>query len=436
MRNGLKWTLATLAFLLVAASVLWATSRYLGLGAADREALRLMREPWRPEGRNAFAAFWTLGRDMPEALQERVTAADMRAIAALQAGASPWVSYAPASGYPSLQHGDQDAALFCRASDSNCLARVQADVAGYRALVDRHAVSIARADALAGYDHFRTLLPAGPGVHALAFQGAYAPATRDALLFAQGQRQQAIGNVCRGIGTWRRFAGNNDHLLAGLIAAVYASDGYGRLFAEMLAQLPPGQALPASCDAALAEVRPDEPSLCRALRTEFAYSDSMTGRGAKAQQDGVWPPQDLFFDHQATRAMMARNFAPACSAAGAGQIARDARLDIAPPPAMRSRFVCLSNPTGCMLADIAAPAYSGHVWRMQDYGMKLRALAALRWLHDHPQPGRALDARLAQLPAYTRTPQRRVSADADGTRLVIALYDRTQERDWSLPVSR
>jgi hypothetical protein len=283
----------------------------------------------------------------------------MRAIAARPApgqGPSPWTPYSPAPGHPRLAPAVEDAALFCRTGE-HCLAKVQADVARYEALVARHARLLARADALAGYDHFQTLLPKGPGVDSPTFAHAYAPATRDALLFARGERQLAIGNACRAIGTWRRLAGNNDHLLAGMTAAGYAADGYGRLFADMLAQLPAGEALPEACAAALAEVRPEELSLCRALRTEFAYSDrtiaaTVTDQGA----DGTWPPPGLFFEPDATRAMLARTFAPACDADALRRLADDAGSGFEPTPAMRTRLVCLSNPAGCILADIAAPA--------------------------------------------------------------------------------
>ena len=439
MRNGLKWTLATFAFLLVAASVAWATSRYLGLGAADRETLRLMREPWQPQGRNAFAAVWTLSSDVPAELQERVTAADMRAVAARSVpgrGPSPWTPYSPAPGYPALAPVAEDAALFCRTGDS-CLAKVQADIERYERLVARNARLIGRADALAGYDHFRTLLPKGPGVDTPTFAHAYAPATRDALLFARGERGQALDNACRGIATWRRLAANNDFLLGGLTAAAYATDGYGRLFADMLAQLPAGEALPASCDVALAEVRPDELSLCRALRTEFAYSErSLAATLAEMRADTSWPRPGLFFDPESAGAMLARTFAPACDADASRRLADDTGEGFAPKPAMRSRYVCLSNPTGCMLVDIAAPSYAGYARRMQDHGMKLRALAALRWLHDRPQPGVALQARLAQLPASMRTPTRRPRAGTGGTQLVVPLHERSEGSVWTLPVAR
>src|SRR3546814_3800713 len=74
----------------------------------------------------------------------------------------------------------------------------------------------------------------------------------------------------------------------------------------------------------------------------------------------------LVHDPEKTRALIAGNFAPACSSATRAMLAADERPGWPQEPRPRLRMECIANMAGCILADIAAPAYAGYGLRAQD----------------------------------------------------------------------
>src|SRR3546814_17624183 len=86
-------------------------------------------------------------------------------------------------------------------------------------------------------------------------------------------------------------------------------------------------------------------------------------------------------DPEKTRALIAGNFAPACSSATRAMLAADERPGWTQEPPPRLRMECIANMAGCILADIAAPDYSGSGFPAQDGGAPrylLRGLVSLR----------------------------------------------------------
>ena len=193
MKQGLRWVVMGFAGLLVAVVAIWAASRLWGVSSQQRAVLAQMRSEWKPVGRNAFDALWTLQHDVPVERQRAITEAD----ANVMRGWPPFGTQAAnfrsgAAAYPDLKPDQADRDKLCMASKPGCLAMVSADIPGYAALVERNAKLIARVDALAGYDYIKLLLPARVDTPLPAFVNAYLPATRDALLFAQGRQQEAL----------------------------------------------------------------------------------------------------------------------------------------------------------------------------------------------------------------------------------------------------
>lgn len=441
MKQGLRWVVTGLAGVLVVVVAIWAASRLWGVSAQQRAALAQMRSEWMPAGRNGFDALWTLQHDVPVAQQRAVMEADRRAILAWPPfGAASTNFRSKATAYPDLKPSAADREKSCAASKPGCLAMVSADIDGYAALVERNATLIARADALGGYDYIKLLLPTRVDTPLPAFVDTYLPATRDALLFAQGRQQEALANVCRGIASWRRYAGNSDMLIASMVATAYAADGYGGLFADMLAAMPADAPIPQQCRVALGEVRPAELSLCEAMKGEFAFGDRAM-RDLSDAPDGEHPAgsrlaRRLLFDAEGTSAMNAANMAAACDARVEDMIARDVPVRSAwGERKWRDRFACIGNALGCMLGDIAAPAYANYFHRRQDFGMKLRLLGTLQWLHEHPLPGASLAQRLQQRPAQLKSPAREIVIGEDGKRLAIRLHE-ASKGDWSQPLRR
>ncbi len=315
---------------------------------------------------------------------------------------------------------------------------VSADIPGYAALVERNAKLIARADALGDYDYIKLLLPARVDTPLPAFVNTYIPATRDALLFAQGKQQEALGSVCRSITSWRRYAGNSNLLIASMVATAYAANGYGGLFADMLAAMPTDAPIPEQCNAAFAEVAPGELSLCEAMKGEFRFGDNAMP-GLADSPDGETLRDSritrrFLFDAEGTSAMFAADMAAACGKPIEDLLARDIRVrSMRDERQWRGRFACIGNPVGCILSDIAAPAYDDYFRRRQDFGMKLKLLGTLQWLHENPRPDIALAERLRQRPAHLKSPTRAIEISGDGKRLAIRLYE-TSKGDWSQPL--
>ena len=432
MKQGLRWVLSMIALLLIAAVAVWGASRLWGVTSGQRVALAQMRTEWIPPGRNAFDALWTLQRDVPAAQQRAVVDADRRVIQAWPPMTEGADFRSKAMDFPDLKPSDADHGKLCAASTRGCLAMVSADMNDYAALVERNARLIARADALSDFDYIKFTLPQRLAVPLPTFNNAYAPATRDALLFAQGQQQVALANVCRGIATWRRYAGNTNLLVASMVGAAYAGDGYGSLFAEMLAALPADAPVPVNCREALAAPKSGELSLCEAMKGEFAIGDNQMNEvaiaGGRTQRLG------LFFDAQATSAMMAGRMASVCSTGMARMLEQDVPIRIqSQSRSLRSRFACISNAVGCILNQIAEPAYGDYSRRLQDFGMKLKVLGTLLWLRDNPRPGAPLAERLQQRPMVLKSPQREIEIVDDGSRLHIRQYG-TSKNEWSQPL--
>lgn len=440
MRQGLRWVLWSVCGLLLVASLLWTASRLWGVTDAQRAALEQMRAGWTPAGRNGFAALWTLRRDVPAERQQAVLDADVRTIQAW----SPRLVVdrefrSAAADYPDLAPAPEESPRWC-SRDTGCLAKVAADVPAYVALVERHARLIARADALLGYDYLKSPLPPRVDMPLPAMSDSYVPATRDALLFVRGRQQEALANACRAIGGWRRYAANSDLLITAMIADGNAM-GHGKLFAEMLAALPADAQVPSECDAALVPASPRELSMCTAFTGEFAFMQASM-RQMQSAEPGVdvrVPPgllARLFIDPDASDAMRAEAFAAACGQGVADMLARDIPVQLVEARGWRQRFGCIANMQGCILDDIATPAFGIYAQRRQDTGMKLRLLGTLLWLHRNPQPGASLAERLARRPASLKSPAREIRADADGKRLRIDLYATSKDGDWSQPLAR
>src|SRR3546814_6307709 len=87
-------------------------------------------------------------------------------------------------------------------------------------------------------------------------------------------------------------------------------DGYGRLWAQMLAELPAGHPLPVACEAALAPVSVDELSICETMRGEYSSSAAAIDAIDDPKLAGTMQAalNRLVYDPEKTRALIAGNF--------------------------------------------------------------------------------------------------------------------------------
>jgi hypothetical protein len=204
--------------------------------------------------------------------------------------------------------------------------------------------------------------------------------------------------------------------------------GNAALLADMLAELPRDHVLPAQCDSAFVLPFPAETGICRTMLSEGRYVAGSLRSHVTAESAGslayeripAWMTQ-LFFDPERTVARMAPKFAWYCGRQARALLAQDQPLlDPSPPPSHMS-LQCASNPIGCVLADIAHPAYSGYGLRLQDADARLRVTAAMLWLR--AQQGPMDDAALTRLPASLRSQARPLRLDTKTGMFGTAVYD-------------
>src|SRR3546814_21058390 len=91
---------------------------------------------------------------------------------------------------------------------------------------------------------------------------AHLRVTRAAQAYASDKVDEGLAGARAGVRTWRTLGTDADSLLVKMLGIGLATDGYGRLPAQILAELPAGHALPDASEAALAPGSVEEISIC------------------------------------------------------------------------------------------------------------------------------------------------------------------------------
>lgn len=440
------WTkrlaVAVLAIIALLAA-LWGVSRALYPTDEQLAAVAVMQMRQPPEGENVFAAIWTLRHAVPMDEMAAVVERDKQRLEGILAtrdsdGVDPAGFESVVEQYPDLSPPENDRRMFCAARDGSCLERVREDVAGYRELVARNRQLIDRGDALAGYDHYRNLMPATWGSPLPPFSPARFPATRQALWFIDGRIEEALAATCRNIAGWRRLTASADQLVARMLGQLYTTDLHGRLLAQMLAELPLDHPLPAYCKAALVAPKTSELSLCLAMRDEYTSGASAMEAIETSGNTGLGPLDRLkgsfLFNAEATNAERAVQLAQLCSDTELARLAEDLPAIDAPEPAGLIRLACVGNFIGCVLNGIAAPAYTDYQLRAQDFGAQLELLATLVWLRENADRSARLESLLTSRPDALKSPTRQVEIGEDGDSLHIRMFDDARGENWSVPL--
>ncbi|NOT90035.1 MAG: hypothetical protein HOP03_17920 [Lysobacter sp.] len=432
---------------LVAAA--WATSRLLGPTDAQETALETMREPLPALERNAFAALWLMPYDVPASEREAAFADDRRRIEAMQREPmqpGPEVHpnrSADANDAAGLAAGRYPAAIaeeeferFCKSSE-DCLKRVDADLDGYAALIERNAALLDRVEALEEYDGLHQAFGLRFDSPMPAYQYGTLVRTRHAVWYRQGRTMDALDRTCRAITTWRRLAANSDTLVSRLIGVSYAGDAYARQFAQMLVDMPRDAALPASCAQAFALPAGQETSICRAMRGEFTfmYSSIAIAREDRtlfsSRMSKLLSP--LLFSEEMTAASLAEPLAFYCRADTLRAMADDVPITSPEAPQGYARLECLSNMYGCVLGGIASPDFDDYAAQAMDANARLRLIAALLRMRADTADTRPFPERLKAAAGDTGLGNRRVDIGPDGRSLQLQNH-RSGQAHWDIPL--
>ena len=403
--------------------------------AAQQRALAALEAPHDLPGSNAYVTLATLEMQAP--LVHRQAQVDehtrrfqawyddsyapgfIRGDAESEAGVPPPLPVDGAARTPTA-----DPALCGFRDAATCLERVRRAPEAVAAALATRATLLSRMDELAAHGHYRSpLVQAPPGPWPVLGPLAV-PLGAHALAHVQGDSARALAGLCRDAGSGRMLMAHGDNLLATMmgIAMLRAN---AELFAAVLAELPADAPLPSGCATAFAPLSADEAAVCNGMRGEFAMQQRFALLMDRKIEAGPRSGR-LFYNGRKTLARQAEALAWPCLPAARQAVAEDRRAPLPSLPAVAWwQPQCLTNAIGCILSDIAGPAYTGYLYREQDAAAQLRLLQAVLWMRGQAlQDAEAVSAHLRELPAGLRSAHRPITLSADGTALETPAYAR------------
>lgn len=443
MWNAVQWVVKALAGLVVVAAVIYGVARWQGASPEGEAAVRQMEQAVEYPGRNAFAAMWLIRHPVPPAQLEAIAAQD---VARFAAAPPPAEDFSGVLEFPSVaverfpaQDGgaaaDAEAGPeWCSMIEQGCLGRVRGARDAFAQRLAGQEPLLARLRALSAYGHHRSgfdpwiYAPMPPVFNVLPVQ-----LTAEALAFVDGRSDTALAGVCGMAGTWRPLVQHSDSLVLSMTAAGTYAAAAG-LFAEMLAELPPGQDLPPTCAKAFAMPLPQEGSICEAMKGEFEQVRQSFRKSLLQTSGHERFTASILLDPAATDARVAQRLAMACGEQARANLAADRPLRL-PVQEPGWEFACIANAGGCLLSDIAAPAYVDYAYRGQDHVARVRLMATLLWLREQNAEVAAPGAALESLPPALRGPARPVTLSADGSHLQVPLFWTNRGDHWQVPIA-
>ncbi|WP_343788245.1 hypothetical protein [Dokdonella soli] len=408
--------------------------RQRGPTQEQRDALALMQKDYRPtRGVNAFPLLWFMRYDVPEEQLAARMAADVEAVRYKLAAGEIVGNHEPDA--PPLAEPPIDATALCEIRAPGCLAKVVTHPEGVRTILASHPALMARAQAFDHTDFYwneflpRVVQIAHPGVAQQLWLSAFA------LQYVDGDHAGALTSTCRNLGAWRRMQQGTNSLIGAMIAASHG-DGAIHLLADMLAGLRAGEAVPAECVSAAQPIAAADVDRCAQMAGEFrAQTSILRDVAAQSAQRPWWERAInwLSFEERQTKAWIAENFASYCGEAAVAHMLADQSSRSAPSRPLMHRPECVSSLIGCILSDIAAPAYADYDQRTLDFAAHLRLAATLLWLHDNP--GGTLSERFERRPASLRSARHASGVDVTRGLLYVDNFHAQREARFELPVS-
>jgi hypothetical protein len=433
----IKWLLWLILAVVVLFLLNLAYFRWRGPTEAQKAALeRVEAGTPRPQGRNGFALMWLFDKDIADGEMERAAEQDVK-FAQENAHAGNELGEFPSSGLPTLPEPAAGSKVLCQAQETDCLALVRTNREATRSELAAHPRLLARAIQLEEFDYLRNDFPK-LATMPIAYD-ANAQRLRLsslALAYVDGQREEALAGTCHNLATWRRFGRGNPSLIYSMIA-VAQRDASLRLIAQMLAGLEADDSVPQQCESALADVAADEISLCAPMMGEFAYTDVSLARmlrsGTNDSADEVGlggKAESLFLSESQYRAWRAEKAESFCGS----KVDEAALQDRLPDRSNEKigRLECASNWVGCILADIAAPAFVDYEARLLDAAAHLRLAATLVWLRNDRDDARPLATRFAERPPSLRSGTRASGISDDGRSLWVENFNQQRDKRFEL----
>jgi hypothetical protein len=430
--KGLAWLVASVIVVLIAAFT-W--GRLRPPTAEQAQALAALHADLKPkQGRNAFPLQWFVNFDVPYDQLDTLYAKDRERIQKW-AETFPQVNGLPGPSpqppYPPLAPLDKDKDLLCALRDSNCLDKVRSNREVIHAVLIKHQQRLERDEALSSYDYSWSDLPQQAYVSIPSYGASMRLwSTAAALDFVEGRVAQGLERACANVLTTRRLHAHSNTLVGTMVMGVRLQDAI-QLFLQMLSEVPADQALPASCGIAFAPITLDDLDLCASMQSEFSafFESGFLDREAKWNEH--WQVSDA-----GTRRLAAPTYAMACTDATHKQLLSDRRILVQRMKPEPDVFDWISNGTGSVIAQMAAPEISDYLNRQQDLVASLRLGATVLWLRETRSTGHPVAVRLSQRPAWMQmADDRGFRLSPDGSSVLMGRHAiKTQwPEKWPLP---
>ncbi len=433
-RMAVGFVMMVLVVTIVGAGLV-ATSRMRSPSAEQQAAMELLKQPL-AKGSNAYPALLLMEYDVPEAEVDALAQAEAERFNRTPMGSPGFELKVP--GDRVVTAGAEPAN--CSWRESGCLDKVRRNRDAFAERFATQQALLQRIAGLSRHGHYRSLMDPRLDTAIPGFQVLYASTTYHALQYVDGNVDVALAGVCGDAMTWRKLTPNADSLIGSMIG-VAIIEGSTQLFAEMLQPLPADFPLPAVCAAVFAVPARGELSLCEAMRGEAAMARSY-GEWQKIETAKASPleraTQRVVYDAEKTYAIMAPSYAWECT--NEAQELIDSDLPAVSPARTRGpaawRFECAGNAAGCILADIAAPAYRDYTLRVQDAGMALRTMGTVLWVRERRAAGdtRTVAELVADQPAGLASASRPVEVVDGGTALQVARFEKRRGDSLKLPL--
>lgn len=457
--------------LFIALTACFTFYRLRGLTAEERIALATMNKDYRPpaHGVNAFPLLFYMRYDVPNDQLSAQMAIDIKKVserlnkAIINTSdelnnqhksttriingrqhfyiADPWGYMLGGSHLPALSEHEAD--VLCHVGDKGCLTKVAANRDAVSAALAAHPVIGARAQALEDTDFYWEEFPAdfrSPSEHASDAPMLWLSAF--ALKYIQGDRTGALAATCRNIAAWRRITHGSNSLFGEIFASA-RMDGAIRLYADMLAGLPIGSAVPDDCALALQPVVATDVERCAVLARQYSIFESSDILGKEKILESSKTMRlyaGMLLDSRKTAAWTAQLLAASCGDGATALFLADERPSRQPVHSFlgipfTKGLACIANIRGCGFIAGDTPIYEAYDSRILDQAAHLRLAATLLWLREHP--GGSVDARFEQRPAQLRSPHHHSWYDSRDGILYVENFDQTHARgkQFGLPVT-
>lgn len=438
MRRVLGLVLRGVAVLLLVPIALFAWGRLRAPTPVQAEAMRLLQPVPVPAGNNAWPVLWLQDVVVPADQIDAVYAREradvggwLKQLPADAASVSPYASQAVRE-YP--ERAKLDAAekqLLCHQPGVGCLAKVRAQGQPLRDLLARQSGRLAQWQALDAAAILWDDMPGSahtplPSFHSMPDLRL----TAAAVDFVEGRQEQALAAVCRQAVTVRRLHAHTNSLVGAMVTVKWM-ESTTWLLAEMLAEVAPDQAVPATCAEAFVPPVLADADLCAPMRHEYEWLvGAMAVVDPARRQGSEWVALYALVDIQGIYRLAAPGYAWACSEKVKLALQTDRPFDVTGvPPVRYDLFDTFSNYMGVILARVDGPNHTKYLARNQDYTANLRLMAWLLATRGDARSAADWQQRLTEaLPGLQLDSERAFTVDPDGRYVRMSYREPRQGR--------